>query len=733
MKFSPGFKVTLIYFAIGMLWIYLSDRFLFVFFDFKDESRHIMFQNVKGFFYISITALLLFKLISSFYKVQEKRLNELEQKQNELDQVQKITSSGTWEYDFVNKTTVWSDLAKEIFELGDIPLPVTGRILDEMILLSSSREKLFKAFTEAEQEGREFDLQLEVTTANGNDRWIRFSGKPHMVNGACTRIYGSFQDITNDILIDVKLRKLNRLYDFITQVNRVIVREKDELAMFRDICEIAVSTGNFHMAWIGLVNAESQQLDACAFAGNESGYLSVIRKITLKDEPEGKGPTGSALRLGTHFVCNDIAADPRVAPWRESQLERGYRSSIALPIFKFGDVAGAFTLYAPAANFFDNEEVELLKDATADISHAFEKLATEQLRRSAEARVLEALDRYDMISMATSDTIWDWDVNSETVYYNKGIHTVFGYGREQVQHSVRWREMNIHPNDRASVRKSIEDVFVLQEQKFHTSYRFKCADGRFKIVSDRFFIRYDDAGKPVRVIGTMQDITQEKEYEQRVDNAIVRTQEAERQQVGMELHDNVNQILAASLIYLGVAKDDLSRGKDVSNDIALSEQYTREAVTEIRRLSHQLAPVSLKDISIREAFEKLLSTVNSKNLFKVKLNLELLPKELMTNELKINLYRILQEQINNIVKYAKATEVTITLTLHQGVISFSIYDNGRGFDTNTKSTGIGMENIRRRANLLSGEFRLNSAPGEGCEIEVDIPVFESEKRQEELV
>lgn len=733
MKFSPGFKVTLIYFAIGMLWIYLSDRFLFVFFDFKDESRHILFQNVKGFFYISITAVLLYKLISSFYKVQEKRLNELEQKQNELDQVQKITSSGTWEYDFENKTTVWSSLAKEIFELDNVSLPVTGKVLDELILLSSSREKVYKVFEEARHEGKEFDLQLEVTTAKGNDRWIRFTGKPKTTNGTCERIYGSFQDITNEILIDVKLRKLNRLYDFITQVNRVIVREKDELAMFRDICEIAVSTGNFQMAWIGLVNADNQQLDPCAFAGNENGYLSVIRKITLKDEPEGRGPTGSALRLGTHFVCNDIAADPRVAPWRESQLERGYRSSIALPIFKFGDVAGAFTLYAPAANFFDNEEVELLKDATADISHAFEKLATEQLRRSAEARVLEALDRYDMISMATSDTIWDWDINSETVYYNKGIHTVFGYGREQVQHTVRWREMNIHPNDRASVRKSIEDVFGLQEQKFHTSYRFKCADGRFKIVSDRFFIRYDDAGKPVRVIGTMQDITQEKEYENRVENAIVRTQEEERQQVGMELHDNVNQILAASLIYLGVAREDLSKGKDVSKDIELSEKYTREAVTEIRRLSHQLAPVSLKDISIREAFERLLASVNSRNLFKIKLNLEILPGQLMTNDLKINLYRILQEQLNNIVKYSKATEVTVTLTLHQGVISFSIYDNGLGFDIKTKSTGIGMENIRRRANLLSGEFRLNSAPGEGCEIEVDIPVNESEKRKEELV
>lgn len=721
MKLTPGIKITLIYFVIGMLWIYLSDRILFIFFDYQDESKHILFQNIKGFFYITVTAALLYLMIRSFYRSQDLRVKQLELKQDELDQIRMVTSAGSWEYDFTTDRASWSSYAVDFFEDADLREPTPGLPLVDRLSSSEDREKLMDAMQLAKETGTPFDLRLNFSTATGAKKWVRFSGKRDQENGIFKRIYGSFQDITHDELSAQKISKLNRLYDLITQINRALVREKDELSLFQSICEITVTTGQFRMAWIGQVNPDTLELDVSACAGEELGYLSMMRKVIMKDVPEGRGPTGSALRMKTHFVCHDIATDPRMALWRDAQLERGYRSSIALPIFKFGEVAGAFTIYSATAEFFDNEEVELLKDATADISNAFEKLSLEQMRRNAEARVLEALDRYDMITMATSDTIWDWDIVAGTVYYNKGIHSVFGYGREQVMNDPAWREQNIHPNDRSSVLRSMQDIFAVHEQKFHSTYRFRCADGRYKIVSDRYFVRYDPEGRPVRVTGTMQDITREREYESRVEKAIVRTQEAERQQVGMELHDNVNQILAASLIYMGVAKEDLKKGKDITNDIQLSENYVREAVAEIRRLSHQLAPVSLKDVSILEAFEKLLSTVNAKKLFRVDLNLDSLPPEILTNDMKINMYRILQEQLNNIIKYAKASEIYISLSLIDNMISFSVADNGRGFDPKVRSGGIGIENMRRRARLMSGEFRINSAPGHGCEVVVEIP------------
>ena len=498
---------------------------------------------------------------------------------------------------------------------------------------------------------------------------------------------------------------------------------KDELTLFKEVCEIAVTVGLFRMAWIGMADEETQTIVPIVHAGIEEGYLSKINKITYKDEPLGKGPTGSALREGKHFVCNDIETDPRVQPWRDDQLKRGYRSSISLPIIKEGKVIGAFTLYASQKNFFDNQEIELLKDATADIAYALENMEKELLRQKAEANVLEALERYDIVSKATSDTIWDWDIESGTIFYNKGISDVFGYADDEIKNTMEWKEANIHKGNINQVKKKFNEVFYNREPIVQCEYRFRCDDSSYKFVLDRAFVKYNPNGVPVRVIGTMQDITSEIEYEIRVEKAVINTQEQERQQIGMELHDNVNQILSVSLLYLGMIKENSANGHNVDDTISKSELYIKDAINEIRRLSHELAPVSLKDISLHEAFEILISSINENKKFSINLHIAPMDKNQIPGDLKINMYRILQEQMNNIVKYSEATEVTISLTADEDFFRLLIADNGKGFEPKVKSRGIGLENMRRRAKLFSGEFKLNTSPGNGCEVIVEIPLI----------
>ena len=91
-------------------------------------------------------------------------------------------------------------------------------------------------------------------------------------------------------------------------------------------------------------------------------------------------------------------------------------------------------------------------------------------------------------------------------------------------------------------------------------------------------------------------------------------------------------------------------------------------------------------------------------------------------ELKINLYRILQEQLNNIIKYAGATEIFVGLKFVDNNLKLTIKDNGKGFDPKQYSKGIGLENMKRRAKLFSGTFKLNTSPDKGCEITIEIPL-----------
>jgi len=187
------------------------------------------------------------------------------------------------------------------------------------------------------------------------------------------------------IKIEEELVRANRVYAVISQINQMIVRERDKEKILKESCRIAVEYGKFRMAWIGFVNENSKIIQPITWHGHEDGYLTIMVKISTEDIPAGRGPTGVGVREGKVFYCNDIANDPRMIPWRNEALKREYRSSIALPIFVQGKVIGAFTLYISEAFFFGESEIRLLEQVTNDIGYALEMMEVDSKRRRAEA------------------------------------------------------------------------------------------------------------------------------------------------------------------------------------------------------------------------------------------------------------------------------------------------------------------------------------------------------------
>ncbi|WP_291101714.1 MULTISPECIES: PAS domain-containing sensor histidine kinase [unclassified Flavobacterium] len=130
--------------------------------------------------------------------------------------------------------------------------------------------------------------------------------------------------------------------------------------------------------------------------------------------------------------------------------------------------------------------------------------------------IKESNERYDIVAKATSDTIWDWKIQEDSLLWNKGIEVVFGYKQDEVGKSSKWWFDNIHPED--SIKMSIKLYSFIEQktEKWQDQYRFKCADGSYKYVLDRGFLLKDENGKAVRMIGAIQDITKQKEEEQRL-------------------------------------------------------------------------------------------------------------------------------------------------------------------------------------------------------------------------
>ncbi len=341
-------------------------------------------------------------------------------------------------------------------------------------------------------------------------------------------------------------------------------------------------------------------------------------------------------------------------------------------------------------------------------------------RKKDELRIKSAIERYDILSNATSDTIWDWDILKNTMLYNDGISKTFGYGAAEVANVVDWWNEKIYPDDFNKVTEVVEEVFKNRLQKFQLTYRFRCADDSYKYVFDRAFVLFDENGNPCRMIGAMQDITYQVEEEIRISKAIIDAQEQERSFIGGELHDNVNQILASSLLALNMVKKNQTKTEQSFKFLEMGKDHVLNAIEEVRKLSHKLAPASFDNSTLKDAFENLLQSFNVNNRFTVKFNFDELCNGL-NGDIQINLYRILQEQLKNIVNYSEAGEIELTVSLVQNVVVMRIFDNGKGFNVKTVKKGIGLSNIKKRAESFSGKFIFNSALGKGCEIIVEIP------------
>ena len=334
--------------------------------------------------------------------------------------------------------------------------------------------------------------------------------------------------------------------------------------------------------------------------------------------------------------------------------------------------------------------------------------------------MMKVKEGYGILAKATSDTIWDLDIQGDRMIYNIGINTTFGYQNAEIENVADWWKQNIHPDDLIIVTGSLSEVLEHKFDAFTLEYRFRCSDESYRDIYDRVFVIYDANQKAIRMIGAMQDVTRKKNEANGIRKEIIDAREQERCHIGLELHDNVNQILATTQLALAMAKDKLICREKMVAFIDISKGYINHAIEELRKLSHGLVPASFNENTLRSVFENLLTDINLNNQFDVYFHFDEAINHAVTGDIQINLYRILQEQAKNIVKYSGANQVEIELTLSEDVVKMRTFDNGQGFNTEDIKKGIGLNNMKKRVDLFSGKFILNSSPGKGCEIIIEI-------------
>ncbi|MBC8097077.1 MAG: PAS domain S-box protein, partial [Akkermansiaceae bacterium] len=272
---------------------------------------------------------------------------------------------------------------------------------------------------------------------------------------------------------ETEIRRLNRLNAALGHINQAIMRLPVRAELFRRICQVLVEHGGFRLAWIGWHNPATRQLEPVAVAGDENDYIKNM-KVYADERPEGLGPSGRAFRSNQPCVCNDVAGDPVVRPWRMELQRRGFHASVAIPIRNGDQVGGVLNVYADEPGFFQDKELALLTEATTDIAFALDNLCREEERRLAQARAQNEKLFSDTMIESMPGIVYFYDAQRRFLRWNRNFETVSGYARDEV---ARMHPLDFFaPEHRPLLEQRIAQVFEKGEAWVEAPFQSK--DGR---------------------------------------------------------------------------------------------------------------------------------------------------------------------------------------------------------------------------------------------------------------
>ncbi len=360
------------------------------------------------------------KLAEETQKLAEGRLNE----------AQRIAHIGSWELDLIKDNLIWSN---EIYRMFEICPEKFGASYEAFLntIHPEDREAVNAAYINSLKNRTPYSIEHRLLFSDGRIKFVHEECQTfYDEKGLPLRSVGTVQDITERKLHEQSIDRLNRVYKVLSETNQLIVREKNRGQLLKEICRIAVEDGELLLACMGFVDERTHRVIPDTWFGKEEGYFSIIN-FSIDDIPEGKGPTGTAIRENRFVFSTDIATEPMMEPWREPALQRNYRSSAAFPLREKDKVIGAFTVFAGEPAFFNKEELDLLNELSMDISYALENIQAEEIRVRAEELLRQSEEKYRNIFEGSFDGLFITSPGGKILDMNKKGISMFGYDTKE--------------------------------------------------------------------------------------------------------------------------------------------------------------------------------------------------------------------------------------------------------------------------------------------------------------
>jgi two-component system sensor histidine kinase UhpB len=457
------------------------------------------------------------------------------------------------------------------------------------------------------------------------------------------------------------------------------------------------------------------------------------------------------LRTGVVAECNDAAA--RVRGWSTARDLQGKRvgelNQTTDPVNRLNishfiesgySIVDGVTLGRDAFGsdrWFLNNAVGVVRDGFLHHIWTVQRDITERVLAERALRASE--ERFELAVRGSNDGLWDWDVQTNEVFYSERFRELLGYSSPaDFPPLVETFLSQLHPGDKDRIWAAVQE-HLTRRKPYDVEYRLRTRSGLYRWYRARGQAVWNETGRPVRMAGSITDIHDHRMAEEGLREAqeqalaaskvfthrLISAQEQERKRLANELHDSLGQNLSLIKNRADLALRQPGVSPDTTAHLRAIAEVVTAAIDEVRNLARNLRPLHVDQFGLTDAVNNLLDRVAQATELRLERRIENI--DIFRGEEATHVYRIIQETLNNVLKHARALRVLVVVERDVRCTRIRVEDDGSGFDVAAvgrpgNRTGIGLTSIGERVRMLGGSLELQSAPGQGTRLHIELPL-----------